>query len=118
MRDNGLNAKGGRKFIPTADSNRSLPVCENILNRDVSAAGPGGKRVSDITYLRTPGNRLYLTAVTDLFDRKVIGWPFSTDMTAERTAVSAPVMARVNRRPRDGLIFHSVRGARPRSGQN
>jgi transposase InsO family protein len=57
MRENGLNAKGGRKFIPAADSNRGLPVCENILDRDVRAAGPGEKRVSDITYLRTPGNR-------------------------------------------------------------
>jgi transposase InsO family protein len=71
--------------------------------------------VSDITYLRTPGNWLYLTSVTDLFDRKVIDWPFSTHMTAERTAVSAPVTARVNRRPKDGLVFHSGRGARYRA---
>jgi putative transposase len=36
-------------------------------------------------------------------------------MTAEHTAISAPVMTRVNRRPRDGLIFHSGRGARYRA---
>jgi transposase InsO family protein len=98
MKENGLNAKSGRKFIPAADSNRGLPVC--------------GKRVSDITYLRTRSGWVYLTAVMDLYGRNIIGWPFSTDMTAERTAISALVMAYMNRRPRDGLIFHSGRGVR------
>jgi transposase InsO family protein len=110
LKKHGLNAKRRRKFIPTTNSNHGLPVCENILNRDFHAAGPGEKWVSDITYLRTVGGWLYLTVVLDLFDRKVIGWAFSGDMTAEHTTVPALAMALMNRRPQAGLIFHSDRG--------
>ena len=110
LKKHGLNAKRRRKFIPTTNSNHGLPVCENILNRDFHAAEPGEKWVSDITYLRTAEGWLYLTMVLDLFDRKVIGWAFSGDMTAEHTTVPAFTMARVNRRPQTGLIFHSDRG--------
>jgi transposase InsO family protein len=110
LKKHGLNAKRRRKFIPTTNSNHGLPVCENILNRDFHASLPGEKWVSDITYLRTAQGWLYLTVVLDLFDRKVSGWAFSEDMTAEHTTVPAFVMACMNRRPRAGLIFHSDRG--------
>jgi transposase InsO family protein len=110
LKKHGLNAKRRRKFIPTTNSNHGLPVCENILNRDFHAASPGEKWVSDITYLRTAGGWRYLTVVLDLFDRKVIGWAFSEDMTAEHTTIPAFGMACMNRRPRSGLIFHSDRG--------
>jgi transposase InsO family protein len=110
LKKHGLNAKRRRKFIPTTDSNHALPVCENILNRDFHASLPGEKWVSDITYLRTTEGWLYLTIVLDLFDRKVIGWAFSEDMTAEHTTIPAFGMALMNRRPCSGLIFHSDRG--------
>jgi transposase InsO family protein len=115
LKRHGLNAKRRRKFIPTTNSNHGLPVCENILNRDFHASLPGEKadfqsEVSDITYLRTAGGWLYLTTILDLFDRKVIGWAFSEDMTTEHTTIPALVMACMNRRPQAGLIFHSDRG--------
>ncbi|MDR2097247.1 MAG: integrase core domain-containing protein, partial [Spirochaetaceae bacterium] len=52
----------------------------------------------------------YLTAVLDLYDRKVIGWALSADMEAVHTTIPALETAFANRRPRDGLIFHSDRG--------
>jgi transposase InsO family protein len=39
MRENGLNARRKKKFIPTTNSNHGLPVCENWLNREFQAAG-------------------------------------------------------------------------------
>jgi transposase InsO family protein len=110
LEKHGLNAKRRRKFIPTTNSNHGLAVCENILNRDFHASQAGEKWVSDITYLRTAQGWLYLTIVLDLFDRKVIGWAFSGDMTAEHTTVPAYAMAVMNRRPCSGFIFHSDRG--------
>jgi hypothetical protein len=58
MRENGLNARRRRKFIPTTNSNHGLPVCENLLNREFHVEGGGEKWVSSyqryaITYLRT-----------------------------------------------------------------
>ena len=111
MRENGLNARRRRKFIPTTDSKHGLPVCENILNREFHAEKAGRKWVSDITYLRTCNGWVYLTAVLDLFDRKVVGWALSAGLDASDTAVAALEMAVGNRAPADGLIFHSDRGA-------
>jgi transposase InsO family protein len=76
MRENGLNARRRRKFIPATNWNHGLEVCENLLKGEFQA---GAKRVSDITYLRTPGGWIYLTVVLDLYDRKVIGWAFSSE---------------------------------------
>jgi transposase InsO family protein len=53
MRENGLNAKRRRKFIPTTDCKHGLYVNENLLNREFHAEKGGQKWVSDIPYLRT-----------------------------------------------------------------
>jgi transposase InsO family protein len=110
MRENGLNARYRRKFIPTTDSKHALNTCENILNRVFHAERGGEKWVSDITYLRTKDGWVYLTTVLDLFDRRIIGWAFSDGMETTDTTVSALEMAVTNRTPRCGLIFHSDRG--------
>ncbi|MDR0638585.1 MAG: hypothetical protein LBG27_06765 [Spirochaetaceae bacterium] len=60
-----------------------------MLNRDFHAAGPGEKRVSGITYLRTAGGRPYLTAAFDLYDRKITGRAFGGTTGAEETAAGA-----------------------------
>jgi transposase InsO family protein len=110
MRENGLNARKRRKYIPTTDSKHNLPVCENILNQAFHAEKSGTKWVSDITYLRTLNGWIYLTVVLDLYDRKVIGWALSGGMEAINTSIGAFEMAVKNRVPQQGLIFHSDRG--------
>ena len=110
MRENGLNARRKRKFIPTTDSKHSFPLCENILNREFYAEKPGQKWVSDITYLRTLNGWIYFTVVLDLFDRKVIGWALSANLDAVNTSIPAFKMAFKNRSPEMDLIFHSDRG--------
>jgi transposase InsO family protein len=107
MRENKLNARCRRKYIPTTNSKHALAVSENILNREFHAGQGGQKWVSDITYLRTRSAWVYLTVVLDLFDRKVIGWALSNSMDAAHTSVAALQMAVNNRTPQDALIFHS-----------
>jgi len=109
MREHHLHARARRKWVKTTDSNHTLAVAGNILNRDFHAVFPGEKWVSDITYLRTTDGWLYLTMILDLWDRKVIGWSMSEELTAEPVS-RALVMAVGNREPREGLIFHSDRG--------
>jgi transposase InsO family protein len=53
-----------------------------------------------------------LTSVTAPHGRKVIGRALSGDMTAEHTTVPALSMACMNRKPKDGPVFHSGSGAR------
>jgi putative transposase len=96
--------------LQTTDSKHDHPVANNLLNRDFSAEKPSQKWVSDITYIRTGEGWLYLTAILDLADRKVIGWALSDNLKATDTSVAAWRMALKNR-PLDGeLLFHSDRG--------
>jgi transposase InsO family protein len=66
MRENGLNARRKRKFIPTTNSHHGRPVCANLLNRQFHTEQGGQKWVSDITYLRAIGGWLYLAVMLDL----------------------------------------------------
>ena len=53
MRKAGIRSKVARKFKATTNFRHSLPVAENILNREFDADRPNQKMVSDITYLWT-----------------------------------------------------------------
>lgn len=53
MRLDGLRSKLARKFKATTNSKHTLPVADNILNREFEAGRPNEKMVSDITYIRT-----------------------------------------------------------------
>jgi hypothetical protein len=43
MREKGLNARGRKKFIPTINWNHELPICENVLNRELDTERAGEK---------------------------------------------------------------------------
>jgi transposase InsO family protein len=60
--------------VQTTDSKHEYSVAQNHLNRDFSAQTTGQKWVSDLIYIRTGEGWLYLTAILDLVDRKVVGW--------------------------------------------
>ncbi|HVI48040.1 MAG TPA: IS3 family transposase [Chitinophaga sp.] len=111
MKKKGLRSIITGKFkVRTTDSNHHLEVSANILNREFTANQPSAKWVSDLTYIRTEGGWLYLTAIMDLFDRKIIGWSMSTGMTATETIVTAWQMAIRNRSVVKDMVFHSDRG--------
>ena len=109
MRERKLQARKRKKHINTTDSNHIFEAAENILNREFDALYPGGKWVSDITYLRSNEGWLYLATVLDLYDRKVIGWSMLDTMNSTLVC-NALEMAVNNRPPCEGLIFHSDRG--------
>jgi transposase InsO family protein len=118
MRSEGIKSITHKKFrISTTDSNHDLPIAENHLNRAFTANSPAKKWVSDLTYIRTKQGWLYLTIVMDLFDRKIIGWAMSDNMTTEDTVVKAWKMATFNRPIYSQLIFHSDRGVQYASNE-
>lgn len=112
MRNMGLKSKYvTRKYRPTTDSSHQEPIAPNILNREFTACFPGHKCVSDITYIATKDGFVYLTVVMDLFNRDIIGWTLSEDMTAQNTVIAALHKAAKNTTFTEGMIFHSDRGA-------
>ena len=110
MRKYGFRSVHKKKFKVTTDSRHSYPVSENVLNRNFTAERVSQKWVSDLTYIQTKEGWLYLTVIIDLFDRKVVGWSFSSAMTAQETVIPAWRMACRNRPIQKDLIFHSDRG--------
>jgi transposase InsO family protein len=116
MRENDIRAKQGKKFkATTTDSKHSLPVAQNILNRQFQREGPNEAWVADITYIRTEEGWLYLAAIMDLFSRRIVGWAMG-DWISRRLPLRALHMAVQRRRPERGLIHHSDRGSQYASG--
>jgi transposase InsO family protein len=110
MRKYGFRSVHAKKFKVTTDSKHKLPVAENILNREFTATRPAEKWVSDLTYVYTKQGWLYLTTIIDLYDRMVVGWSMSDNMTTTDTIIKTWKMAVNNRPICDDLLFHSDRG--------
>jgi putative transposase len=111
MKKEGIKSIVYKKFrVNTTDSNHPFPIAENHLNRQFTASEAGEAWVSDITYIPTQKGWLYLTTILDLYDRKVVGWALSDNMTTTATTLAAWSMACRNRPIVRKLLFHSDRG--------
>ena len=115
MRENAIRAKSAKKFRNTTDSNHSLPVAENVLDRQFEVQAPNERWVADITYIPTREGWLYLAVVEDLYSRMVVGWSMADHMES-RLVVDALEMAVARRVPGEGLLAHSDRGSQYASG--
>ena len=122
MRVMGLRSILTPKFrVRTTDSNHKNHIAENLLDREFKVPEPNKVWVSDITYIRTKTGFDYLTTIIDLFDRKVIGWSQSIDMTTINTVIPAFKMA-IRRRHHSvtsarGLMLHYDRGSQYTSAE-
>ena len=86
------------------------PVYRDLVARDFTADAPNRLWVADLTQHRTKEGWLYLAAVLDVFDKRVVGWSMGEHAQTE-LVVDAVEMAVSNRRPTPGLIHHSDRGS-------
>ena len=104
-----IECKQRRRFKITTQSNHLLPIAKNVLNREFTVTAPNNVWVADITYLWTNEGWLYLSAVLDLFSRRVVGWSLTNHMR-ESLVHDALVMAIGRRMPSGELMHHSDRG--------
>ena len=110
MRKLGLFVQRKRKFKVTTDSNHSLPVAPNLLDRNFCPISANVAWGSDITYVWTMEGWVYLAVVIDFYSRRVVGWHM--DKRIDKSLVlKALTMAISLRQPPKGLIHHSDRGS-------
>ena len=109
MRKHGLRARPRRRGLPKDDGQRHA-ASPNILDRAFDASAPNQKWIADFTYIWTAEGWLYVSAVIDLFSRRVVGWSMSASMTAQLVA-DALLMAIWRRGKPDALMHHSDRGS-------
>lgn len=110
MKDMGLRCRTTKKFVVTTDSKHDQPVAPNLLNREFSVSYPNTAWVSDITYIKVGSKWQYLTVFIDLFSRIVVGWDLSESLE-RHSMIRAFQKALWRRRPGEGLLVHSDRGA-------
>ena len=81
MREDGIRSKTTRRFrIRTTDSNHSLPIAPNLVQREFDVEGPNQLWVADITYIPTNEGWLYLASILDAFSRRIVGWAMDSHM--------------------------------------
>ena len=111
MREMGLQgAVRGRRFKTTKpDSSGARPM--DLVERDFNATRPNELWVSDLTYVATWRDFVYVAFVIDVFARLIVGWRATTSLTAG-IALDALEQALHERRldPEDTLVHHSDRG--------
>ena len=91
MREDNLLAVQPRQFVVTTDANQKLEVYLNLARR-MKLTGIDQLWLADITYIRLPGEFVYLALILDAFSRKVVGWAL------ERTAVQRDFRMNVRQR--------------------
>jgi transposase InsO family protein len=111
MQEDGLKARGRKRFKCTTMSDHDQPVAANLLDRQFTAAAPNQRWVGDTTeFVIGERGKLYLAAILDLFSRFVVGWAVSA-VNDRHLTLNALGMALMRRCPDAGLLHHSDRGS-------
>lgn len=105
-----------RSFVGTGRRTGSWgpPTAEDQVRRDFTADEPNRLWLTDITEHPTREGKLYLCALKDVFEGRIVGYSIDSRMKAS-LAVAALQDAITRRQPAPGLIVHSDRGSQFRS---
>lgn len=108
--ENGFKLDVKRSFRRTTDS-LGVTHFSNLVT-DFELTGINQVFVSDITYYELNGRFYYLTFITDLYSRRILGYAASENLFTENTTIPALKMAIKQRNQNDikGLILHSDGG--------
>lgn len=116
MRAAQICGRQSRRFIPkTTNSAHDQPIADNWLAQLPAPQKPNQIWVADLTYIPTRQGWLYLAGLMDLYSRRIVGWAMSQHPDTQ-LVLDAWNMARLQRQPPAGLIFHSDRGVQYASG--
>jgi putative transposase len=84
-------------------------VWPDLVKRDFQPTGPNELWCSDLKQIPTGEGVLHLASVLDCFSRRIVGWAMGPVADAPLVA-QALRMAVSQRRPGEGIVFHSDRG--------
>ena len=108
LRKHGLLVKRRRRYIITTHSDHGLAVWPNLLSL-VTPETPNAVWVADQTYIRLQKGFCYLSLITDLYSRKIVGYDLHPSLESAGPLKALRVALQTVENPR-GLIHHSDRG--------
>lgn len=94
----------------TTDSRHVQPIAPNVLAMVEPTTAVNQVWVTDITYVETGENWLYLAAILDAHSRRIVGWACAPTLAAT-LVIAAWRDAVARRKPPPGLLHHSDRGS-------
>lgn len=109
MRDEQLSCLTRRRRRYVSFRGEVGKVALNVLARDFAASGPNQKWSTDVTEFRVGDDKLYLSAVMDLYDRQVIGYRIGRSASIEMVTASLRD-ATTSLTPDEHPIVHSDQG--------
>ena len=97
-----------RKHI-TTNSNHWYRKYPNLI-KGITLDGPNQIWVSDITYIRTKQEFLYLFLISDAYSKKILGYRLANNLDSVHAVNSLQDAIKNNCQSISGLIHHSDRG--------
>ena len=117
MREANLKAKVRRPKTTKASKGQAKGhVYENVLQRDFDALHPNQKWVTDMTEMWVNQEKLYISAIMDLFNREIIA--FKMGPSPDQELIKATIKAAQKKRKLrtlEGVLIHSDQGSVYRS---
>jgi len=110
MKKADIQSKVHKRFVVTTDSRQTKKPAENRLGRILTTDKANRKWLSDVTFIPTRKGWLYLSAIMDLYSRKIVGWSMGEKNNTELVEDSLK-MAAVHRGDIKGVLLHSDQGA-------
>ena len=109
VRANDLLIKRKRKWVYTTNSFHRYKVHPDLVQR--RPATPAEEIwVSDITYLHTSNDFVYLSLITDAYSRKIVGYHLADNLKAIGCIKALKSALKTRMYPERTLIHHSDRG--------
>lgn len=115
LRSNELLVKPLRKYVRTTNSHHRFRVYKNLIE-DIEINRCNQVFVSDITYLSTYDRFYYLSLITDVYSRKIVGYDISDSLSLSGSLRALKKALKGVQNP-VGLIHHSDRGIQYCSNQ-
>lgn len=109
MRENKLLIKPRRQYIKTTNSRHWMRKYPNRI-KHLEIGKPESVWVSDITYIKTEEGYCYLSLITDVYSRKIMGYNVSDSMGTSETIKALDMAIRNRCYLNNALIHHSDRG--------
>lgn len=109
MREHQLQPRRRRRSVVTTDSTHDQPVFANKA-KGMAPLQRDQLWVADITYVPVREGFAYVAIILDAWSRRVVGYAISRSIDA-RLTIAALRAATASRRPPEGCLHHSDRGA-------
>jgi len=109
LREGDMLIKKRKRYVKTTQSYHRFYKYKNLV-QDKLINGSEQVWVSDITYIKTQEKSMYLSLITDVYSKQIMGWELSDNLKTIN-CIKAMQMAIGQRQYKDRpLIHHSDRG--------